>query len=79
MSPEARAKRVRVERKAYRAANPPALPVRDAAGLSTKPWGSNGRPPSYEALRHWQRATGQPALPSLTPKRRKRKRFFGLL
>lgn len=76
-----RAQLVRLERKAFRARNAPALPAIDGAGLSTKPWGSHrisgvspsfGRSgPSDRALDFWKRQTGGPA----STRRRKRGPF----
>ena len=80
MTPTERAHRVRLERKAFRAARPPKMPAFDRAGVSTKPWGSRGirgiglsapDGPSKIALDFWKRQTRGPA----STRRRKRGPF----
>lgn len=76
MDSQARARMVRLERKAFRAARLPKMPAIDGAGVSTRPWGQRrkrgigfgGAPsgPSRTALRAWERATGsRPRMPRL--------------
>lgn len=83
MTPAARARIIKVERKAFRAAKLPRMPAIDRAGVSTKPWGARGirgigfggppSGPSRTALRSWERATGQATQP-----RRRARRILGI-
>lgn len=86
MNETTRARRVSLERKAFRAARLPKMPSVDRAGISTKPWGARGirgigltgsADPSRTAMQAWERATGvKPANPLRGLRRRRARSPF---